>query len=548
MKITIAQLNPTIGDITGNLEKAFQTIDQAHVDKSDLVVFPELFITGYPPRDLLERPSFIERVQDALEQLQQYSKQKPETGILMGAPVPTGKPSGRGLYNAAVLIQAGAVLFTQHKTLLPTYDVFDEERYFDAATAVQTIPFRGETLGITVCEDAWNDPELWEKRLYDTDPVEDLVKQGVSLLINISASPYHVGKEVLRNRILSTYARKFGVPAVMVNQVGGNDELIFDGRSMFVDSAGDMVTALPAYEEQVQTVDSHAEAEPDSYAPLDDMASMHDALVLGLKDYIGKCGFTQVVLGLSGGIDSAVTCCLAVEAIGAENVLGVAMPSQYSSQGSIDDARSLADNLGMPLKLIPITDIFSSYMDVLQEHFEGREPDLTEENIQARIRGALLMSLSNKFGSLLLTTGNKSELAVGYCTLYGDMCGGLAVISDVPKTMVYSLAEYINRDREVIPRETITKPPSAELRPDQTDQDSLPEYDVLDRILYHYVDEMLSLKELLAMDFDPDVVRWVVRAVDLNEYKRKQAPPGLKVTTKAFGMGRRMVISAKYEK
>ncbi len=547
MKITLAQLNPFIGDIEGNLAKAVQAFDRGVQDGSDLVVLPELFLTGYPARDFLERPRFIERVRAALQQLQEHSSASPDTGILIGAPLPTGDSSGRGLYNSAVLVCGGETVFSQNKSLLPTYDVFDEARYFDSAPDIDTFSFRGRVLGITVCEDAWNSPAAHAQRHYRTDPVEELARRGASIIINISASPFHVGKDRLRCDIISACARTHGVPVVLVNQVGGNDELVFDGRSLCVDGRGELIAALPAFQEQVQTLDTDVAGAAGAYEPLDEIAAIHDALVLGVRDYMRKCGFKTAVLGLSGGIDSAVTCSLAAAAVGRENVLGVAMPGRYSSEGSVRDARSLADNLGIRMETIPIAEIFSSFLEGLREPFAGREPDLTEENIQARIRGTLLMSLSNKFGSLLLTTGNKSEVAVGYCTLYGDMCGGLAVISDVPKTAVYRLARHINREREIIPVATIEKPPSAELRPGQTDQDSLPPYDELDRILYHYIDEGRSMKDLLGMDFDAQTVRQVIRMIDRSEYKRRQAAPGLKVTSKAFGMGRRMMIAAKYD-
>jgi len=547
MKIAIAQLNPTVGDIDGNLEKVTAALTRCREDTPDLVVFSELFLTGYPPRDLLERSRFIEKVQTAVETLKDISSTYPETGIVIGAPVPTGKKTGNGLYNAAILIYRGAVVHVQHKSLLPTYDVFDEGRYFDEAQSLDAVAFKSEMLGLCVCEDAWNDPEFWELRNYTCDPIEDLARKGATLIINISASPFHVEKEKLRFRIIQKHAKKHAAAFVFVNQVGGNDELIFDGRSMCLDNNGNPLAMLPPFTEHVETVDLSLPGKPDIYTPQDPIESVHDALVLGVRDYLGKCGFKKAVLGLSGGIDSAVTCCLAAEAIGSENVLGVSMPSPYSSRGSVDDSRKLAENLGMEFRVIPISEIYQSYLSTLSEHFEGEAPDITEENIQARIRGNILMGLSNKFGHILLSTGNKSELAVGYCTMYGDMAGGLAVISDVPKTMVYELARHINRHREIIPETTIDKAPSAELRPDQKDQDSLPPYELLDRILFSYVDEICSLKEMLSRGYDAETVTWVIKTVDKNEYKRRQAPPGLRVTSKAFGMGRRMAIAARYE-
>lgn len=547
MRVAIAQLNPVVGDIDGNLKKIVDTLNQTRSDAPDLVVFSELFLVGYPPRDLLERPMFIEKVQNALHELLMISREFPETGILLGVPMPTGSETGRGLYNSAVLIYRGSLLAGRHKSLLPNYDVFDEARYFDPTPEIDTIAFKNEVLGVSICEDAWNDQEVWPRRNYACDPVDNLVKKGATILINISASPFTVGKEEVRYRIISNYAKKHGIPFLYVNQVGGNDELIFDGRSMCVDKTGSPIAVLPSFQEFVQTINISAPGTPGLFVPQEKVESVYEALVLGIRDYIKKCGFSKVVIGLSGGIDSAVVCCLATAALGKENVLGVTMPSPYSSKGSIEDSRQLAQNLGVQFKEIPITGIFSSYGESLKEHFEGREPDITEENIQARIRGSIVMSISNKFGYLVLSTGNKSEMAVGYCTLYGDMCGGLSVISDVPKTMVYELAQYINREGELIPQATITKPPSAELRPDQLDQDSLPPYDVLDKILYYYLDEGYSEKDIVNKNFDPGIVEWVTRNVDRNEYKRRQAAPGLKVTSKAFGVGRRMPIAAKYK-
>lgn len=547
MKVAVAQLNPVVGDIDGNLGKILATLDQYSKDEPDLLVFPELFLVGYPPRDLLERAAFIEKVQWAVDELVRISNNYPQTGILLGTPVPTGKNTGKGLYNSAVLIYRGRVLLSQAKSLLPTYDVFDEARYFDPAPDIEIIPFKNEVLGISICEDAWNDPQLWLKRNYSSDPMAMLVKKGATVLVNISASPFQVGKEELRYRIAHNHAKKHGVPFIYVNQVGGNDELVFDGRSMCIDSAGEPVEIFPAFREHVRIIELRCTGTPGLYVPQDRIASVYDALVLGLRDYIRKCGFSKVVLGLSGGIDSAVVCCLAAAALGRDNVLGISMPSRYSSKGSVEDSRVLAENLGADFKVIPISDVYNAYLEMLKGHFAGKEADETEENIQARIRGNILMAFSNKFGSLVLSTGNKSEMAVGYCTLYGDMSGGLSVISDVPKTMVYELARYINRDREVIPQEIIDKPPSAELRPDQCDQDTLPPYDILDGILHYYLDEGYSAKDIINLNYDPETVKWVIRTVDRNEYKRKQAAPGLKVTTKAFGVGRRMPIAAKYE-
>ena len=547
MKVTIAQLNPIIGDIDGNFTKVINTLSKCKNDLSDLVIFPELFIVGYPPRDLLEKKWFIKNTQQAVQKLINISKQYPQTGIIVGAPQPTKKQTGRGLYNSALLMYRGKILFSQHKTLLPTYDVFDEARYFDVASEVQVVRFKDETLGISICEDAWNDPELWPKRYYPFDPEETLAKKEASVFINISASPFHLGKEKVRFRIFHNHAKKHHIPFIFVNQVGGNDELIFDGRSMCIDELGNPIVIFSSFKEQVKTIDIRRPGISNLYKPMSIIESVYEALLLGLRDYIRKCGFSKVVIGLSGGIDSAVVCCLAEEAVGSENVLGVTMPGPFSSKGSVVDSKKLANNLGIELKEIPITSIYNSNVDILKKHLKIEEKvDVTLENIQARIRGNILMAISNKFGNLVLSTGNKSELAVGYCTLYGDMSGGLAVISDVPKTMVYKLAHFINRKTEVIPTEIIDKRPSAELKPDQKDQDTLPPYDTLDSILHYYIDEGYSLKEILDLNFDPDIVKWVIKVVDRNEYKRRQAAPGLKVTPKAFGIGRRMPIAAKY--
>jgi len=550
MKITLAQPNPTIGDFRGNLEKVGEILSRTRRDSPDLVVFPELSMTGYPPRDFLEMGWFLDRVDRAVAEVLRISGDYPDTGIIIGAPRRTGKDTGRGLYNSALLIQDGRLLFSQHKSLLPTYDVFDEARYFDPAPSVEAVPFKDQILGISVCEDAWNDPGLRPaSRSYPGDPQDLLAGKGATLLINISASPFHGGKEAVRYEIFRGLALKHRVPVVFVNQVGGNDELIFDGRSMAFDAKGNLSALLPAFEEDVVTVDLARPTTPPLHNhPLDETGSLYQALVLGLRDYVRKCGFSRVVVGLSGGVDSAVVSCLAREALGRENVLGVTMPGPYSSPGSIADSRALAGNLGICLAEIPITPVYRAYRDALGDHVGmGGEVTVPLENIQARIRGNLLMALSNKSGYLVLSTGNKSELAVGYCTLYGDMSGGLAVISDVSKTMVYQLARFINRNGILIPEAILAKPPSAELRPDQKDEDSLPPYEVLDPILHLYIDENCSPEEIAVTGFDPATVKWVVRTVDRNEYKRRQAAPGLKVTPKAFGMGRRMPIAARYQ-
>jgi len=548
MKVAIAQLNPIVGHIEGNLAKLEDTLERTHGRSPDLVVFPELFLIGYPPRDLVERPWFVEQCDRALKRVEGLSRRYPQAGILIGT-LSHSENAGRGtgLHNSAALIYQGRTLFRQHKTLLPTYDVFDEARYFDPAPAVQVVRFKDELLGVTICEDAWNDPELWPRsRIYSSDPLESLARLGASLFINISASPFHMGKEELRYRLIRNHALRHHTPFVYVNQIGGNDELIFDGRSLCLDARGDLLAVGPAFQEHVEMVDAGSAGKAGVFTPQDRIASVHDALVLGIRDYLHKCGFSKAVIGLSGGIDSAVVCCLAATALGSENILGISMPSPFSSRGSVEDSRRLADNLGIEFLVIPISDLYHSYLRCLEPHFAGQEQDVAEENIQARIRGNILMAFSNKFGHLVLSTGNKSELAVGYCTLYGDMSGGLSVLSDVPKTLVYDLARYINRAGETIPQQIIDKPPSAELRPNQTDQDTLPPYPILDEILYYYIEEAYSAEQIIARGMAAETVHWVIRTVNRNEYKRRQAAPGLKVTTKAFGVGRRMPIAARF--
>ncbi|MFW6221046.1 MAG: NAD+ synthase [Fibrobacterota bacterium] len=547
MKIGICQLNPIMGDIEGNTQRIAQILDQTAQEKPDLLVFPELYLQGYPPRDLLEHKWFIRDGLSALDRLCDLSRSFPRTGILTGIALPDALPNGKGLFNAAVLVDNGCIPFHQNKSLLPSYDVFDETRYFDSAPQISTFEYKGETLGITICEDAWNGVTMGDRNLYSFDPVEYLAEKGASLFINISASPFHVNKERQRFSLIQTHARKHKIPFVFVNQVGGNDELIFDGTSMVFDDEGEIRTMLPSFSESVRIVDTKKLAPRQQMPVFDKITMVHDALVLGIKDYLRKCGFPSALVGLSGGIDSAVTCALAVKALGAENVTGVAMPSRYSSDGSVKDAQALANNLGISFKIIPIESMYAPYLETLQPHFGNRKADVTEENLQARIRGNLLMALSNKFGSLLLATGNKSEIAVGYSTLYGDMNGGMSVISDLPKTMVYDIARHINRTTEVIPRQTITKPPSAELRPNQKDQDTLPPYDILDAILTRLIEEGASSEEIIAEGFSSEHVRWIVDAIKKNEYKRRQAATGLKVTPKAFGQGRRFPIAARYK-
>ena len=546
MKITIAQLNPTIGDIDGNSSKLKTILSSLCKDSPDLVVFPELFLVGYPPYDFLQNDQFIKRAQLGVQRIIEESRKFPRTGILFGTVQATGKEVGTGLYNSAILVFYGEILASRHKSLLPTYDVFDEARFFDPTPHIQVVRFKDEILGISICEDAWNDPSVWRGRHYPVNPMKALAEQGASLFINISASPFYAGKDQIRYRLFQNHVQKYSVPLLFVNQVGGNDELIFDGNSMYIDRNGEPALVFPSFEEHVETIDTTTLHGAGPYMPKETTESIFKALIMGIRDYVGKCGFSRVVLGLSGGIDSAVTCCLAAEAVGSKNILGISMPSLYSSKGSVEDAKRLAENLGISFKMIPISEIFLSYCDILQTHFRGKEMDVTEENIQARIRGNILMAFSNKFGYLVLSTGNKSELAVGYCTLYGDMSGGLAVLSDVPKTMVYKLAHYINRRSAIIPKETVEKPPSAELKPGQLDQDTLPPYEVLDQVLFLYVDEGFSAEEIIHQGYDAKLVQWVVETVDKNEYKRRQGALGLKVTSKAFGMGRRMPIAARF--
>lgn len=546
MRVALCQLNPTVGDFEGNLALMERALTDVSAKSPDLAVFPELFLTGYPPQDLLDRPWFVDRAELALASVAALSRKHPGTAVLTGTVTRSSCRAGKGLHNSAVLLNDGEVLATTHKSLLPTYDVFDEARYFDAAPEVHPVPFGGELLGISICEDAWNDPSLWHRNIYTRDPIAELAERGASLIINISASPFYVGKDEIRYRLFSAHAAKHAVPFLVVNQVGGNDELIFDGRSAVVAPDGSLLAYLPAFEERIAVVDLGT-TERLEFTPDDRTDSMRRALVTGLRDYVRKCGFSKVAVGLSGGIDSAVVAALAVEALGAGNVSGITMPSPYSSSGSIEDSRILAENLGMGFAIIPISGIYQSYLDELDAYLGGDDVTVARENIQARVRGNILMALANESGYLVLSTGNKSETAVGYCTLYGDMSGGLAVLSDVPKTAVYALARNINREREVIPASIIEKPPSAELRPDQLDQDTLPSYEVLDRILDAYVDGTASPREIVEQGLPADTVAWVVRAVDSNEYKRRQAATGLKVTSKAFGTGRRMPIAARYD-
>jgi NAD+ synthase (glutamine-hydrolysing) len=545
VKIALAQINPTVGDFTGNAAKLRQYTVDARSRGAELVVFPELCVCGYPPRDLVEVPAFVVRSRQVLEQL---AAEFPNIAIIAGFPSPAACDTGRTVMNSAALLRDGHIDFIQSKRLLPTYDVFDEMRNFAPAAAQRLFSLGGQSIALTICEDAWNDKAFWRRPLYGSDPVEDLVRAGAQIVLNISASPFHVGKGELRKAMLASIAQQHQVPVLLVNQVGGDDSLLFDGSSIALNPAGDTIAQARSFEEDLILVDT-ASMTGDMHDQLSGLeATAYAALVLGTRDYVHKCGFHKVVIGLSGGIDSALTAVIAVDALGKENVIGVSMPSQYSSEGSIKDARELAANLGICFDVVAIRGIFESYRDALSPLFLGLPEDVTEENLQARARGGILMAVANKLSALVLTTGNKSEIGVGYCTLYGDMVGGLAVISDVPKTLVYRLARYVNSRSAVIPEATITKPPSAELRLDQKDSDSLPPYDVLDRILEEYVGNLKSASEIAALTgFDPEVIRFVIRLIDRSEYKRQQAAPGIRISTKAFGVGRRFPIAAQHQ-
>jgi NAD+ synthetase len=505
------------------------------------VLTPELAISGYPPRDLVHRSRFVP---GNIETLHAIAAETGETPLITGF-VDINPDGGKHFHNAAAVLQHGKVQHVVHKSLLPTYDVFDEDRYFEPAGVIAPVVVNGARLGVTICEDIWTD-EYLPRPLYDVSPPQVLAKHGIDLLVNISASPFALGKPQIRERMLRDLARELHVPIAYCNAVGGNDQLVFDGNSVVVGANGEVLSHLASFESDHVVVDVAHPASGSKRPAFGDAESLYRALVLGTRDYVHKCGFKSAVLGLSGGIDSALVAVIAAEALGPENVLGVSMPSEFSSQGSKDDARDLAEHLGIRYETIAIQPVFESLKAQMHDIFAGRPEDITEENMQSRIRGLMLMSLSNKFGHLLLTTGNKSEMAVGYCTIYGDMCGGLAVISDVPKTRVYEISRWINRELEIIPRASIEKPPSAELRPDQKDQDTLPEYDVLDGILELFVEQGKGVAEIVAAGFEESVVRWVLRRVELNEWKRHQAAPGLKVTSKAFGVGRRIPIVQKF--
>ena len=551
MKIALAQINPTVGDFSGNLEKIVEASRRAADQGARLTVFSELVICGYPPADFLEKPSFLARCRQAVEQLAAATSSLP-TAVLVGVALAAEGDSGKPAVNAAVLLDGGKLLLEQHKRLLPFYDVFDEQRYFVAAPRPQKIvELDGVRLAITICEDAWNDKGFWQRRLYKVDPMEELMQQRPAVHINLSSSPFWHGKRAIRRGMLAAIARRDGIPVLMCNQVGGNDSLIFDGSSFALNARGEVIAQAASFTEDLVVADLlnvHAEEPVLPATEEDDTAAAYDALVLGTRDYVRKCGFRKVLVGLSGGIDSALVAAIAKDALGAENVLGIGMPSPYSSQGSIDDSRKLAANLGIRYEVIGIEGLFDEYTRALEPLFAGLKPDTTEENIQSRIRGGLLMALSNKFQALVLTTGNKSEMAVGYCTLYGDMVGALAVIGDLVKTRVYAVCQWLNRDGEVIPAAILEKPPSAELRPDQKDTDSLPPYEVLDPILEAYVERYETPEHIAqAHGFPLELVQQVVRLVERSEYKRQQAAPVLKVTSKSFGMGRRFPIAVKVQ-
>ena len=545
MKIALGQINPTVGDFSGNAAKHIDFARRAQAAGAGLILFPELSVCGYPPRDLVERPSFVTRNRETAELIARETR---GIAVICGLVTPAESDTGKSAMNSAALLQDGKIAFLQSKMLLPTYDVFDEMRNFAPAKSQNLFPFCGNQMALTICEDAWNDKLFWPKRLYTFDPVETLIRAGGNFVLNISSSPFWIGKRELRRDMLASIARQHKVPVALVNQVGGNDSLVFDGSSLVLNPQGEVIAQGRSFEEDLIYFDSKTLTGDIHEQIPGDEASVYSALVLGTRDYMRKCGFRQAIVGLSGGIDSALTAVIAADAVGPENVIGVGMPGPYSSPGSIDDARALAKNLGLRFELLSINAAVEAYRETLQPVFAGRNEDVTEENIQSRARGTLLMALSNKLGAIVLSTGNKSELGVGYCTLYGDMVGGLAVISDVPKTLVYRLSHYANSRRSVIPESTLEKPPSAELRPNQKDSDSLPPYEILDAVLEDYVEDAHSAEQIAAeRGFDLAVVRRVVRMVDRAEYKRQQAAPGIKISPKAFGYGRRFPIAAKSE-
>jgi NAD+ synthase (glutamine-hydrolysing) len=545
VKIALGQINPTVGDFSGNAAKIIDFSQRARSAGAGLILFPELSVCGYPPRDLVERPSFVARNRETAEKIAAETR---GISVICGLVTPAESETGKSVMNSAALLQDGKIAFLQSKMLLPTYDVFDEMRNFAPSRKQELFPFSGNRMALTICEDAWNDKQFWQKRLYTVDPIDTLIREGGNFVLNISASPFWIGKRELRRDMLASIARQHKVPVAMVNQIGGNDSLLFDGSSIVLNAEGKVIAQgrsfaedLICFDSQTLTGDIHEQIEGDD-------ASVYAALVTGTRDYIRKCGFEKAIIGLSGGIDSALTAVIAVDAIGADNVIGVGMPGPYSSPGSIEDARVLAQNLGIRFELLSINSAYDAYRQTLKPVFGGYKEDVTEENIQSRARGTMLMALSNKFGAIVLSTGNKSELGVGYCTLYGDMVGGLAVISDVPKTLVYKLSHYVNSQHSLIPKATLEKPPSAELRPDQKDSDSLPPYEILDAVLEDYVEDAHTARQIAAdRGFNIEVVKRVISMVDRAEYKRQQAAPGIKISPKAFGYGRRFPIAAKSE-
>ncbi|HBQ21757.1 MAG: NAD+ synthase [Deltaproteobacteria bacterium GWA2_38_16] len=544
MKIALAQINPTIGAFEYNSRKMLDFIKTAKAKKAELVIFPELSLVGYPPLDLLEKESFVK---DNLKYLKQFSSHIQDIAVICGFIDKNGGKSGKEFFNSLAFISNRKIIAKHHKVLLPSYDVFDETRHFEPGVKLHSALFHQHTFALSICEDIWNDKDFWKHRLYPKDPVADFFQRKKAILINISASPYSINKLGLRRKMLSAISKKYKVPSFYVNQVGSNDELIFDGGSFALDEKGKLIAQCSDFKEDLVMVDLEEKTGEKHAISTSSLEEVYKALLLGIQDYVRKCGFKKVLLGLSGGIDSALTAALATDALGKENVIGILMPSKYSSQGSIEDAKTLAKNLGIKTELIPIHSLFDSYIESLTPVFKNENSQLTQENLQARIRGNLLMALSNQWGALLLTTGNKSELGTGYCTLYGDMSGGLAVLADVPKTLVYELSRYMNLKTPVIPENSITKPPSAELRPNQTDQDTLPPYDQLDQILKAYIENLEPIAKIVKKGFSQSLVKDIVKRIDRNEYKRRQAPPALRISYKAFGIGRRLPIAQQYQ-
>ena len=540
MKVTIAQINPTIADIEGNLNKILSAIDKAKLENSDLIIFPEMAIIGYPPMDLLENKKLID---DNIKALEVIARDTNEIAVIC-AYVEKDKNNPSWIYNAAAFIKNGKIVSKHFKTHLPEYDVFDEERYFRSASEYTIAELLGKKIGITICEDIWDENKYTENRKNKINPVKIYKDMGADIIVNISASPYIKDKNIIKRKMISSIAKKNNIDIIYVNQIGGNDSLIFDGNSFVVNKNGKIIFSALSFEEDIASYEDNKEYK--TIPENNELENIKKALELGVRDYVRKCGFESVVIGLSGGIDSALTAAIAAEALGPENVTGVTMPSIYSSKGSIEDSIALGINLGIKVDTIPIKQIVKQFNEDLTNIFKGMKEDITEENIQARIRGTILMAISNKTGKMLLSTGNKSELAMGYCTLYGDMSGGLAVISDLPKTLVYKLSRYINKDRDIIPYNTIEKAPSAELKENQKDEDSLPPYEILDKILELYIEEKNSAEEIINKGFDKKIVKWILKTVNMNEYKRRQAAPGLKITSKAFGTGRRMPLAQKY--